>query len=244
MKELVKELSAAAFWTLPYNIRRSIFPILRPKTYKTYQLWIGPDNQGQKSLRDFERHKCIFIHIPKTAGKSISYSLFNQWVGHLDILKFQLIFPKPQFDSYYKFAFVRNPYDRLVSAFYFVKGKEWEEGHNWAEANLSRYSDFESFVKGWVTKKNVLTRKPFEPQHRFICDTHGNILVDFVGRFERLEQDFALVADKLQIKVELQHRNPSKHRLGDYRDYYTAETKRIVAEVYERDFNVLGYEMT
>jgi len=245
MKPQMKKWLVRAFWYLPYKVRRTLFPVIRPNSYKFYQRLRDPNNREQKSLRYFDRYQCIFVHVPKTAGKSISHSLFNWILGpHMNILKFQLVFPKPTFDRYFKFAFVRNPYDRLVSAFFYLKNSDPNSSdYPWAKANLSRYDDFETFVTDWVTPQNILTWPHFKPQYRFICDVHDHVLVDFIGRYENLEQDFAIVAQKLQINAELQYRNRGQHRRRKYHTYYTEETKNIVAEVYERDFTILEYDI-
>jgi hypothetical protein len=64
------------------------------------------------------RHRCIFIHIPKTAGASIALSLFNEPPRHVHYRDFEIANPD-KFRRYFKFAFVRNPWDRLVSSYFY-----------------------------------------------------------------------------------------------------------------------------
>lgn len=90
-------------------------------------------------------------------------SLFgNLGEVHLRIPHYQLIFSRREFEEYYKFTFVRNPWDRLVSASLFLKKGGAHKGDKaWAEKNLSRFPDFHSFVRGWVDRKGVNTWKHF-----------------------------------------------------------------------------------
>ena len=76
-------------------------------------------------LKVFDEKKCIFFHIPKTAGISLVKALFGDldW-GHRDVNYYINVFDKKRFNDYFKFTFVRNPYDRLFSAYSFLKKEE------------------------------------------------------------------------------------------------------------------------
>jgi hypothetical protein len=73
----------------------------------------------------------------------------------------------------------------------------------------------------------------------FLCDENGKELVDFVGRYENMEEDFASVCRKIGIDIALPHVNRSEH--AHYRDYYTAETKAIVSRLFARDIERFHY---
>ena len=100
-------------------------------------------------------HCCVFIHIPKAAGTSLTRTLFDSPSRHLHYTEYQRTNPR-KFQQYFKFTFVRNPYDRLFSAYTFLKkGGLNELDRCWAEQNLTSFPDFESFVHGWVTPENI-----------------------------------------------------------------------------------------
>jgi hypothetical protein len=81
------------------------------------------------------------------------------------------------------------------------------------------------------------------PQHRFVTDDTGAVVVDFVGRFESLSEDFDKVRLRLGIECRLPHEKRSARRDGlDYRRYYTEEAQRVVAARYARDIELFGYE--
>lgn len=188
----------------------------------------------------FDRLKCIFVHIPKNAGTSLTNALFGHSTpGHLPLSWFQHIEPE-KFAAYYKFAFVRNPWDRLVSAYTYTIRKQ-SKGAETAEwiAFLKSFASFEDFVLRWVNEENVERQKTFIPQHRFVYDKHGMLSLDFIGRYENLRADYQQVCDTLGGGSPLPHVNKSERI--DYRDYYTPATHDIVARVYAKDIALFNY---
>jgi len=176
-------------------------------------------------------HRYIFVHINKTGGTSISKALADEpepmW-KHMTAAQYRKVLPV-RFSNFFKFAFVRNPWDRMVSQYFFRVGDTGQAGHLADRAPVS----FPEFL-----------RDPFPLGHReqlsFISDDAGRRLVDFVGRFERLQADFDRVCDRLQRpRRTLPTLNQTQH--GPYTDYYDDETRRLVAELYRRDIAFFGY---
>jgi hypothetical protein len=183
--------------------------------------------------------KCIFIHIPKAAGTSVALTLFGQGSRHVPWFEFQKANPW-KYKRYFKFAFVRNPWDRLVSSYFFLrKGGMDPQDAAWAEQNLRQFEDFGSFVRGWVNEENIQTWVHFLPQHYFICNQDGKVMVDFVGRMETMEKDFSYVAGRLGCDKKLAKVNAGNNR--HYSDHYDEETREIVRRVYARDIELFGY---
>jgi hypothetical protein len=183
--------------------------------------------------------RCIFIHIPKAAGTSVALTLFGQGSRHVPWFEYQKANPW-KFKRYFKFTFVRNPWDRLVSSYYFLrKGGLNDADARWADQNLAPYPDFGSFVRGWLNEANIQTWVHFLPQHHFICDADGKVMVDFVGRMENLDNDFAYVAERLGCDKKLAKVNTGNDR--HYSDQYDEETREIVRRVYAKDIELFGY---
>lgn len=202
------------------------------------------ETNSKYSLKPFDEQRCIFVHIPRCAGVSICKTLFcNLAGGHMSIREYQIAFSKSEFNSYFKFTFVRNPWDRLVSAYFFLnEGGLNESDRKWAKENLSPYTDFDSFVKGWVNRENVHSWNHFCPQYTYIF-TKGSTtpMLDFIGRFENLEKDFLYIQKRTGIDSKLLCLNRTEARNKDYKTYYTDATKQIVADVYRDDIEILGY---
>jgi hypothetical protein len=216
-----------------HRFRRWNFRTFRPAKFAGLQQKRGP----------FDEHRCIYVHIPKCAGNSVVQSLFgNVSFGHGSLKRYQIMFGPGEFNRYFKFTVVRNPYDRLVSAFLFMKqGGMNEKDKRWAERNLKPYTDFDSFVKGWVNRSNIWKGLHFRPQHSFICLKKFQPGLDFIGYLENLEADFAFICQKLNINATLLEANRNPSRTKAYAEYYTAATRAIVAEAYADDLRVFGY---
>lgn len=198
------------------------------------------DMRGRGIYKGYaDEFRCIFIHIPKAAGTSVAKTLFATGSRHVRYTKYERANPK-KFEQYFKFSFVRNPWDRLYSAYSFLKkGGMIDMDRVWAAEHLASYSDFGSFVRGWVNEENIQTWVHFLPQCYFICDSEGKVMMDFVGRMENMENDFAYVADRLGCTKNLAKVNTGNNR--HYSTYYDEETREIVRRVYARDIELFGY---
>ena len=197
----------------------------------------------RKRYPDFvDRKKAIFIHIPETAGLSMAYALYGREAGHHTLADYQQA-DERKFRTYFKFSFVRNPWDRLVSAyFYLAEGgmPTYKFDRLFSEKVVRRYDTFERFVMEWLDEKNMYKHVHFIPQAHFITDRHGRVGLDFLGRYENISEDFQEVCKRLNLSVNLEKNNPSKHT--HYSSYYTnKELIRKVASLYEMDLSLLGY---
>lgn len=187
-----------------------------------------------------DEHSCIFIHVPKAAGTSIALTLFNSPSRHVPWTEYYRANPG-KFRRYFKFSFVRNPWDRLVSTYFFLaRGGMDTADARWASQALPAYSGFGDFVRRWVDEQNVQTWVHFVPQHQFVCDTSGALMMDFLGRMESIETDFEHVAAKLGCTEELKKVNTGNQE--HYSHYYDDETREIVRRVYRRDIELFGYD--
>lgn len=228
---------------LPNDIKKNIYTyIKKKKALKNYNPNQYKEPKFESSIAALQYHKCIFVHIPKNAGLSVSYALFGNTGGsHRKIKDYQELFSRRAFIKYYKFTFVRNPWDRLVSTYFFLKeGGVTEKDRIWSEDHLSSYKDFKTFVKLWLNEENISNSLHFQKQCDFLQDNQGNLSIDFIGRFENIEADFKTITNELNIKRNLRKTNSSK-RKQNYREYYDEETKNIVSEVYKQDIKLFNY---
>ncbi len=225
-------------------------------------------------------HRCVFVHIPKTAGVSIEH-VFLRLVGltwenraplllrpnddpalgpprlaHLTAHEYTACghLTKAQFESYFTFSFVRNPWDRIVS-----------------EYKYRRYPvtiDFKTYLfrhlpaPGWTGPyRHVI------PQYDFLYDDAGKLLVNFVGRYERLQADFDTVCARLGLPpTPLPRANRSlddsaprslrerwwrvrrsvwskerDHTFAHYTEYYDDESREYVSQLYRKDVEAFDY---
>jgi len=210
----------------------------------------------QPLLKEFymlisDKKKVIFVHIQKTAGTSVSEVLrseINDTRSFLRVHDFAVNAKKElgnQWDDYYKFAFVRNPWDRFVSWYSMITNPKNNSGSNdlW-EYVRQNSSNFKEFIKQCTNppRDHEGIKKLGVNQLDYITDSDGKIIVDYVGRFENFEKDFKTVLDRLDIKnVEIPHiRHNSSH--GNYREYYDDETRQIIEDRFKKDIEYFGYQ--
>lgn len=184
-------------------------------------------------------HRAIFVHIPKTGGSSVAQALFGE-SRHVPYFEYEHASPG-KFKRFFKFSFVRNPWDRLVSTFFFLKsGGMNEMDRRFATEQLAAYDGFAAFVGGWLTRENIWSWVHFRPQHYFVCDADLRPRMDFVGRMETIDADFRTVSTRLGIEAELKWTNRGNHR--HYAEYYSHELRERVAAVYADDIATFGYK--
>jgi len=242
-QEYIKQI----YWRLPYKTRQILYALRRPEGYRTLKSLRQntPSELYSPTLKPFLEHKCIFVHIPKAAGLSIGYSLFGRHTGnHTTIAEYQIAFSKKEFKSFFKFAFVRNPWDRVLSAFLYLKnGGRNQADYNWSEKYLSQFNNFNDFVTGWLNRENIEKGIHFKPQYEFVTlPTKQKHELDFIGYYENIVSDFNYVRNRLGIGKVLEFNNKTESKQNDYRFYYNDKRREIVADVYKEDIELFGYD--
>ena len=175
-----------------------------------------------------------FVHINKTAGSSIEQAL-NIEHQHKTALVQREEVGVQQWEQSYSFSFVRNPWDKVVSQYYF-KIKNGDKGLT------DHWISFNEWVVEAYGKQNPIyvdRAKSFMPQLEWLVDDAGKVIVDFIGKFENLQADFAKVCTAIGKTVSLGHTNKTKHL--HYSELYNEETKQIIAQVFEQDIAYFGY---
>ena len=197
------------------------------------------------------KYKFIFVKTPKTAGTSVEIALAHH-CGKEDVIAFNPLFASQGliaqnfegfqehnnakkikekisseiWNNYFKFAFERNPFDKMVSMYC------WRVG---GDAFKGTFKDF------CIDCKN--NPENFPPGFR-VYGIDNQIAVDFVGRYETLNKDFQYVCKKLNIPCEgdlPKIRNKSRKTKKHYSEYYDDECKRIVEEHYSKELSNFKY---
>lgn len=153
-----------------------------------------------------------------------------------------------KYQDYFKFAFVRNPWDRLVSC-YLDKLTEGRPGMNsppGLAAKVYPGMPFAEFVEVVHETPDKEANIHFRSQSSVICRWGGDrpIMADFIGRFENLEEDFGAVVEKIgDSRVQkIPHLMKAKSRKSrSYGEFYDERLKNLVYERYEEDVEKLGY---
>lgn len=190
------------------------------------------------------RNECIFIHIPKTAGTSIILSLNKGKLVPRDHATWHEYKRKSSylFEKYYKFSFVRNPWDRIVSSYHYLKqgGNQSVQDLEFKNLVIDKFETFDSFVLNYLNPDTIWDKKLFWPQWFYLLDEKNNLQIDFLGKFENLENDYSVLANKLKINLKLEKVNTSKR--NDYKQYYNIATQDKIGQLYSRDIIKFNYQ--
>ncbi len=195
---------------------------------------------------DLERNRALgllFVHVPKCGGSSVEAQL-GVFHGHRSAVYFRAADPG-LFAAAWKFSIVRNPYDRLVSAFHYLKHHtRSERDRAWADAVLGPCPDFAAFAARLAEpgfRGRVLAWLHFQPQWYYLCDARGRLLVDEVARLEALDAfaaRFNAAGHAVTLDTRVRERPSAR---AAWQDYYDAATAATVADLYARDFAIFGY---
>lgn len=235
-----------ALYALPHDIHRNIFSIIYRRKFKRRKRKRERNTKDGFSYKPFDQTQSIFIHIPKTAGRSICSSLYGNLAGgHATLAEYQFIFNSTDYNKYFKFTFVRNPWDRVFSAYNFLrKGGVTEQDKAWV-SNISHYKNFDTFVREGLHTPLMREKLHFLPQYKFLTIPRQNTsMIDFIGYYENLKDDFEIIKNKLHLKTSatLKHINrTSTDKKLNYQDFYTSLTRDIIREVYQEDIELFGY---
>jgi hypothetical protein len=187
-----------------------------------------------RTLRERYLRPYVFIHINKTGGSSIEKAL---GIG-LDHSTAQEKFEQLGADAWqrkFTFTFVRNPWDKVVSHYHYrVNTNQTGMG-----ANPVPFDRWLQLCYVERDPRYLDQERMFMPQRRWLVNPQGEMLVEFIGRFENLQQDFTTVCERLSLRAELGHAKPSGR--GSYRDYYDSASRDLIARCFEEDLQAFDY---
>ncbi len=189
---------------------------------------------------------CIFIHIPKCAGTAVQKSLFGDtYFGHQTIRQYQVALPNSLYRRSWKFAVTRCPWERLVSAWLFLKsgGYHINVDEVFFDEHLSRYPTFDHFVNDWLVYQDIdqCGCVHFKSQLHYLCNFKGEIAVDYLVKLTDINEGYSYMKG-IVGGGELIVWNQNQGLCENHMSYYTSEeTFNNVAELYKEDVRQLGY---
>ncbi len=197
-----------------------------------------------------DKYNFLFVHIQKTAGSSITNVLNNlEFTYSLNHSHSFISSVEYKYHDYFKFSFVRNPWDRLVSWYNMMLNKSiHNDFSNYLLNNSTNFSEFLNLTEiiKETNEHNDLVETEYPKsiafnQLDYISDSNGNVLMDFIGRFENLEFDFNQIMKRIGVTdYSLLHLNKFEHK--NYRHYYSSEDVEKVYKMYKRDIEYFDYK--
>lgn len=171
----------------------------------------------------FDKKKKKYINYENRVHGIINYYKTSPYINK------KMKMTPEKWDNYYKFCFIRNPYDRIVSA--------WN--------HVNRFNiPFKNFLNLGDTCNDVEYMHMFMPQYRSMINEKAKKYVDYIGFFENLDEDFEKILNNLGVK-NIIHNTNSKLNVRihkPYYEYYDQETLDKVNILMNEDFNNLEYK--
>ncbi len=203
------------------------------------------------------QYRFLFIHINRTGGTSIEQALrpfanqprrtawtrfLTRWrllrdpqhafyPPHLTARMAKRWLPDPLFDAYFSAAFIRNPYSWLVALYNAI---QTSEGHRY-QKRIARMSGFPEYID-WEIRRHKRS------QSAFVTDRQGRLMVDFIGRFETLQDDFQKLCAEIGLTPPPLPHAATRRPHADYRTYYDDATREKVARHWRFDIESFGYD--
>lgn len=201
------------------------------------------------------KHRFIFFAVPKTATHTIRQALRahmgpDDWEqqmlfgrqslpipelakiqhGHISARQLRPHIEADIWNSYFKFGFVRNPYDRFVSTCFFLH----RDKPGFATSPTQSMKDA-------LARRRFRERVLVKPQLQQLTAEDGSMQLDYVGRYENLQHSYDEICSRLTLPTAtLNRNNASRH--GHSADYYDDELRQLVKDFYAQDLQTFEYD--
>lgn len=192
--------------------------------------------------------KFLYVAVPKT-GTASTHAFFGYRTGHPEpdehhMSAQEAVNRHPEIADYFKFAFVRNPWSKLVSVYHdftMQRGHQYSAKKKMDKPLLHEFNDFEDLclrLKDSEWRDNVF----FRPQSTFVTMDNGEV-IDYVGKFEDLDDHFReaceMIGYPIRSALPMYHVGKYNH---DYRKHYSSESREAVRQFYQEDLELFDYE--
>lgn len=206
-----------------------------------------------------DRKKFIFFHLYKCGGMSLRRLLseilpdnYELQGGHSNpkdlLIHFQKNKTSFKWNEYYKFSVIRNPFDFMVSTYFYAKSHANHFMHQRVvNENMTMVEFIPYYLKTRLEHQNPTIRPIGSNKvtfiHEFLTDNQGRMLVDFVAKLENINNDLKIIFNKIGIPFKpIQKTNVNGHREVDYRKYYNAESKSMIEKHFAKDLQIYKYK--
>jgi Sulfotransferase family len=186
---------------------------------------------------------CLSNPLYNERNNSIKNPLYNQFINenypekaHAKAVAIKEILGTQKWDNYFKFAFVRNPWSYVLSMYSYGRRKKQPTTN--PHLTQARIMTFDDYLETFVASNSSL-----QQQKTWITDESGEIIVDYVGKFETLTEDYYKILEKVGLPQKpLPGMNIDSAKSGkSYRNFYNEKTQNIIQEKYHDDISLFGY---
>lgn len=216
------------------------------------KLLVGYRNRTHYDNPRINHHyQFVFVHIPKTAGNSITQQLVQMRAGHGNALspkvskhakaqQIKALIGATKWEDYFTFTFVRNPWDLMVSSYHWwcQKAPNLGKNHRRRAKTVQQLGSFEAFLRSPIGSNRINER--YGCIKDWIVDEQGKQMVDYIGKLETLQEDWKQICTQANCPyTPLAHLNKTKR--AHYSSYYTAATKALIQQRFQYTIERFGY---
>ncbi|MGB7655056.1 MAG: sulfotransferase family 2 domain-containing protein [Novosphingobium sp.] len=228
------------------RVLNSVSDILRVKARNS-----APDSivnlvrkiRRRKVLKAYADAGVAFLHVPRTAGTSIASALYGMQINHFPLREMTPLMRDLRILPH--FAIVRNPWDRAVSAWNFVRRGGGQDNlvqvRSHHRYQVPAFRTFEHFVQDWLPGCDMdLVDGMFRPQMYFLADADGQLSLDHLGRFEDLSATVRWLQGHVPELQKIPHMNAVDR--APYKLHYTPSSRDLIGHIYAQDIEKFGYD--
>lgn len=199
----------------------------------------------RENTKLFLENKLMFIHIPKAAGVSLFHAFYGKdSLGHVSFSNFESFIAPEKMDELFKFTFVRNPYERIYSEYSYLKaGGRNNKSDQEISFILEKFDNFSEFLLELKDNDVFQNIEHFRPQSYWLLNKEDKLNLEYIGKIETIEYDLNIICKMNNLpKIELNHLNKSNKKILNIEKVYCNETKKIINELYNDDFELFDYK--
>ena len=217
------------------RLPRKVAAVVMWRTSRRFREWRIERGQASEFPAWIAETGCLFIHIPKAAGTSVAHALYGRQIGHIPLREWASQYPR-SIRRLEIFTIVREPVERFLSAFWFLKAGGMNAGDKaFADEYLAGYDGPEGLVKALVDpglQTVILKGMHFRPQHEFLESDAKGIRVGLVIPIEHLSEGVARLEKRVGRAIAVPHLNRTERDRGEE---LSAEAKEILKLLYRKD---------
>ncbi len=189
-----------------------------------------PLHYGQRFFKLHVHKRILYINSPLGIKAGV---INSDNLSHAKAIDVQRILGKQLYNSLFKFAFVRNPWAKEVSDYEYIKRTKYHPLYSFIH---SQSLSLEQYLEWKIQNGNLKS-----PQLSFIADSNNNLLMNFIGKVESIDQDLKKLSKLINLELENIPKLNSKQESCSYQEFYNSHSKKLVEKLHNKELELFDY---